>query len=187
MLVRILRLEPCRTEVAEVRVALKADHMVAAMGFLSWSSAGWARSSVQFEVFHRSLVLLRHLTVLGHWDAESELAVPALIASATECVRAVLTDAEEILSGAKFALAFLSVGISIALVGLNFFQSIRLTMLLRSRSALAPLARAVDCILVRLQICLVLQVDVSNDHLTFQRNLKQLAGAELGSRLPTFL
>lgn len=92
MLVWIFWVEPCRAQVAEVRVALETDHMVATMRLLGWSSARWARSRVQLEVLHRSLVLFSKLTSLGHRDAKGEFAVPALVASAAECKGAVLAD-----------------------------------------------------------------------------------------------
>jgi hypothetical protein len=81
--------------------------MVAAMRLLGWSGARWARSCVQLEILHRSFVLFSELASLGHRDAKSEFAMPALVASAAEGKGAVLADTEEVFPSSKLALATL--------------------------------------------------------------------------------
>jgi hypothetical protein len=171
MLVGIFWLEPCRTEVAEVSVTREANHMVAAMGLLSGSSAGRARCSVKFEVLHGRLILFSELAGLGHRDTESEFAVPALVTSAAEGKRTVLAHREKVVSSKKPLSAVISIRIALV-IRFHHLKSLGLSMFLRSSRTLAPFAWAVNGILVRLQVRLVLQLNVSCDHLMFQGNLK---------------
>jgi hypothetical protein len=178
MLVGICWLEPYRAEVAEVSVTREANHMVAAMGLLGRSSAGRARCSVMFEVLHRSLILFSKLAGLGHRDAESEFAVPALVTSTAEGKRTVLAHREKIVSSKKPLSAVITIRIPLV-IRFHYLESLGLPMLLRASRTLAPFSWAVNGIFVRLQVRLVLQLNVSCDHLMIQGNLKQLARTEL--------
>jgi hypothetical protein len=60
-------------------------------------------------------------------------------------------------------------------------------MFLRPSSSLAPLSRAVNGILIRLQLGLVLQLNVSGNNIMLEGYLEQFARAELCLRLPILL
>jgi hypothetical protein len=95
VLIWICGLEPRRTEIAKMCLALEADHMVAAMSFLGWSYTCRARCSVKFQVFHRCLVLFCELSGIGAWGTEGELAMPSLITATTKCKGAVFTNRQQ--------------------------------------------------------------------------------------------
>jgi hypothetical protein len=66
-------------------------------------------------------------------------------------------------------------------------QALGLLVLFGSRSAVAPLPGAVDCVLVRLKLDLVLERHVAFDSLLVQGDLQQLAGVDEGPGLLAFL
>lgn len=95
-------------------IALKADHMVAAMRLLRWSSTSRAGCRMQLEVLQRSLILLSQLAISLLRNAEGEFAVPSLVTSATEGKGAIFADREQVVSSLEFLV--LSVLLSIRLI-----------------------------------------------------------------------
>ena len=77
-----------------MRIALKADHVIATMCLLSWSGTSWARRCVKLEICHGSFVLFGELSSVSRWSTTLEFAMPALFASAAESIRAVFADGQ---------------------------------------------------------------------------------------------
>ena len=181
MLVRIWWRKPCRAQVAEMRTTLEANHVIATMSLLARSSAGRARSRVSLQVFQGFLVLFGKFSSVGFWCTCFEFTVPALVTSAAKCERAVFTHSKQISSShecsraAWFCIWFI-------VCALCILETLRLAMFFRPSCSLAPLSWAVDGILVRLQLSLVLQLYVSRDCIMFKRDLQQFAGTELRLR-----
>jgi hypothetical protein len=96
MPIRVGWIKPRAAQVAEVRVAARADHVVAPVSLLRWSIARGAGARVQVDVLQRSLLLLRELAVAVLGAADDELAVPRLEAAAAEREVAVLADGQEV-------------------------------------------------------------------------------------------
>lgn len=92
--------EPGRAEVAEVRVALAAAHVVAAHEFLAGHVAGWAWGGVQLQVLFRSLLFFCQLGGSAG-EAVDQFAVPALLAHGAERIFAVLADGQALCHGGK--------------------------------------------------------------------------------------
>lgn len=136
-------------------VAPETNHVIATMGFLCWCSTGWTRRCVKFEIFHGSFVFLCELTSALSWSTQSELAVPALEASAAKSKSAILTDREEVTPCLVTCFGLRSVS---SLFGFRFLitafvlleQMGRLLVFSRSRCTLTPLPRAIYGSLVRL-------------------------------------
>lgn len=61
MLIRIPRIQPRRTQVAEMAVTFEADHMITSMCFLSAGRACWAWCGVFLEVFETGFVFFGEL------------------------------------------------------------------------------------------------------------------------------
>jgi hypothetical protein len=76
VLIWVAGVEPGTAEVAKVRLATNANHMVATVRLLSWHSAGRAGRGVHPHVFQRSQFLGRELRLVAARDAAEELAVP---------------------------------------------------------------------------------------------------------------
>ena len=59
--IRIVWHQIARTQIAEVRVAFEADHVIAAHGFLCRCCTCWTRRGVAFDVVDRGLLFCSHL------------------------------------------------------------------------------------------------------------------------------
>lgn len=99
--VRIFRLKPRATQVAEMGIALEADHMVAAHHFLTPSVACWAGGGVQLDVFFRSPLLCAYF-VLSPRETNGELSMPARFANLAECKIAILADGQSLARRRQF-------------------------------------------------------------------------------------
>jgi hypothetical protein len=76
VLIGVARVEPGRAEVAKVRLAAVADHMVAAVRLLRGDTAGRTRRGVHSHVFEGGQFLGGELNLVAARDAAEELAVP---------------------------------------------------------------------------------------------------------------
>jgi hypothetical protein len=104
VLIGVDGVEPAGAEIAKVRVAAAANHVVAAVRLLGGRVARRARARVQLEILERGLLLGRELLLVALGRAAVELAVPGLGAATAEGEAAVLTDGEQVGGVELFAL-----------------------------------------------------------------------------------
>jgi hypothetical protein len=114
------------------------------------------------------------------------------VASAAKSKAAFFADGQELLGwfvGLRLPFAFriLVVIFGGRVVGvLGQLEALGLLVLLGSRGAVTPLPRAIDGVLVRLKLDLVLERHVALDYLLVEWDLQQLAGVDEGPGLLAF-
>jgi hypothetical protein len=132
-------------------IAAEANHMVAAMGLLRWSSTCRAWRGISLEILQRGLFFICELSSGKSRCANVGRTMPALVAAATESKFAVFADTEKVFARLKFLLigrrTFLVFCLVIAALDRTKIMA-WLSMLLGSGSTLTPLSRAVDRVLV---------------------------------------
>jgi hypothetical protein len=97
VLIRVAGVEPGRAEIAEMRLAAVADHVVAAVRLLRRYTARRARRGVQLHVFEGGEFLGRQLLLVPAWRAPEEFAVPRLVAAAAKGEAALFADSQQFL------------------------------------------------------------------------------------------
>lgn len=124
------------------------------MRLLSGACTSWTWRRVQADEVQRGLLLRAEFSVVAAWSAHDEVAVPALIAPATEGEAAVLADRKPVNVGLRLGclLSFRMgslLGLAVRLVlGLVQLEPFRLLALIGPSRALAPRSWAVDRVFV---------------------------------------
>ena len=182
------RLQPRRAEVAEVRVASRADHVIAAACLLRRRRARGARRRVQPHVFRRRLILGAGRRHVGLRTARREGAVPALGALVAEGERAVRADGEliatRIICRRCGRVVF---PLRVRVAALQWLQKRRgLPVFWRPSRTLTPTSRTVDGVLIRFKLGLVLESNISLDDFVFEGDFQQFAGVDICPDLPLF-
>lgn len=178
MLIRVALIEPSTAQIAEMRVALEADHMVTTHRFLAARITRRARSCVHCHVFLRCQLLARQLVLLAR-KAREEFAMPAGLTYFAEGKGAVFANRESFLRRRHGVF----VGVAIVLSrrqALAFFVGFFVGFLrglgfLGACGALTPLAWAVDGSSIGFQLFLAFEHDISLDCFLIQWYLKKLA------------
>lgn len=188
MLVRIFWHEIRAAEIAEVCLALEADHMVTAHGLLSRCIARWTWRAESLEILQRCGFFFIELG-LSSRIARRQLTVPDFLAHRAEGVLTILTDTKSLRHGNVLRLVFLlgicSLGLGVIFGLLNIVKRvIVLGMLFGTSSTLAPLTRAVYGVLVRFEPFLSLQSHIPLDKFVLDRDLQKFAWIEGPVDLP---
>lgn len=96
MLVWIRGIQPRRTQVAEVGVTPRTDHVVAAMCLLRRSTARRTRARVQLQIFQRGLLFLCQFVLVPLRRTADEFPVPSLQTATTKGEPTIFTYTQEV-------------------------------------------------------------------------------------------
>lgn len=125
--IRMIGVEPGAAEVTEVRVALRACHVVAAKTLLAWNRTVGTWRCVLHDEIQRSLVVLGKLGRIA-WLTANKVAVPGSQAHGAKRKVTVLTDCEPL-----HILSTYSALLRSQVWGCSFWQSLILVVCFRVR------------------------------------------------------